>query len=392
MAITDLCFIDATGFHLADYPSFQTYLTEQYQNIFGSDAYLEPDSQDGQWIAVQAKALFDTCSIAQSTYNSFSPATAQGAGLSRVVKINGLNRQIPSFSTVTLTIVGQANTVINNGIATDILGQQWLLPIAVTIPSGGTIDVMATAAVVGAINADANSITTVFTPTRGWQTVNNAGAATPGSAVEADSVLRIRQTQSVAIPSLTVLEGTVGAVENVTGVTKVRPYENDSDTTDGTGLPPHSICIVVAGGADLDIANAIAVKKTPGTDPFGNTPVNVTDSKGMPLVISFQRATPATIHAVVTISVTSAWSNDFAVLIQDAVAATLNAGQIGDEILLTKLYAPAYLLGTPAGATFDIASITIGKNSATPAAANIDLDFDEDPVCDPTTDVTVVVT
>lgn len=389
MDVTTLCFIDETGFHLADYPSFLAYLQQAYRDIYGQDVYLENDSQDGQWIAIQAKALFDTASIAQSVYNSFAPVTAQGAGLSRVVKINGLARQVASFSTVTLTLVGQNGTVITNGVAADILQQQWLLPVTVTIPGSGTIDVMATAAAVGAIDADANTITTIFTPTLGWQTVNNAAAATPGAAIETDAQLRIRQSVSVAIPSQTVLVGTVGAVENVAGVTKVRSYENDTDDTDANDLPPHSICIVVAGGDDTDIANAIAVKKTPGTNPFGDTTVNVTDAKGMPLPISFQRAVPATIHVVVTIETLTGWSSDFEALIENAVAAVINAGQIGDPVQYTKLFAPAYLIGTPAGNTFDVVSIAIGKNSATPSSANISLLFDEDPVCDPLTDVVI---
>lgn len=392
MDFSDLVYIDATGYHFADYPTIRQWLVSGYQGIYGADVYLEADSQDGQFLSIISKALYDDASIGSSDYNSFSPVTAQGVGLSRNVKINGLTRKSPSFSTVTVTIVGTEGTVINNGQAADSLNQKWNLPTIVTIPFGGTIDVVATAAVIGFINADANTITTVFTPTRGWQTVNNTLAATPGAPVETDFALRIRQTQSVADPSLTVFEGTIGGVENLTGVTKVKGYENASEITDANGLPPHSICVVVAGGVDLDIANEIALHKTPGTVTFGGTTVLVYDSKGMPLNISFQHAITATIHVVITLAAGTGWSSDFETLIAAAVAAVINEGAIGDTVLYTKLFAPAYLNGAVQGTTYTIATIEIAKNAGTPMAANIPLTFDENPVCDPVTDITFVVT
>lgn len=389
MEVTDLVSLDSTGYHFSDYPAFNQYLIDKYQAIYGADTYLAPDSQDGQWLAVVAKMAYDLAAIGNSTNNSFSPLTAQGVGLARLVKINGLKKLLPSFSTVTLSVVGTAGTIIANGIAKDILDQQWLLPVTVTIPDEGTIDVVATAAVVGAITADINTVTTIFTPTQGWQNVTNAAAATPGAAVESDANLRIRQSVSTSDPSLTVFEGTIGGVENLPGVTKVQGYENDTETTDANSIPPHSICVVVAGGDSVDIAQEIQIHKTPGTGTYGDTSETVFDTHGMPLLIKFQRAVTATIHVAIDISVNEGWSNDYEALIKQAVADVINAGGIGKSILYTKLFAPAYLTGTPASATFDIASLEIAKNMDMPAAANIDLDFDENPVCDPTTDVVV---
>lgn len=391
MLITDLVYIDATGYHFADYPSFLAWRQEQYRTIYGIDVYLEADSQDGQLLAVQAKADYDTAALGSAIFNSFSPATAQGVGLSRNVKINGLNRRIPTKSTVELTIVGQAATVITDGIAIDALKQKWLLP-TTTIPGGGMVVATAVAEFDGDIAAAPNTINQIFTPTLGWQTVNNATAATPGAPVESDAELRIRQASSTANPSLTVLQGSEGAVANLPGVTKVRAYENDTGTTDANGIPAHSVSHVVVGGDDVEIAQTIALHKTPGTGTYGNTTELVYDSHGMPLSIKFERATPATISAVVTIAAGVNWSADFAELIKAAVSAVIALGKIGDPILITKLYAPAYLIGTPAGQTFDVSTITLAKNGGMAAAANVDLDWNENPICDPDTDVTVVVT
>lgn len=399
MDLSDLVYIDSTGYHFADYPTFLQWRKDQYKAIYGDDVYLEADSQDGQLLAAQAKSDYDTAALGASVYNSFSPVTAQGVGLSRNVKINGLERQKPSFSTVTLTIVGTAGTVITNGIAADVLGQQWLLPSTVTIPFSGTIDVLAVAVVVGFVVAEANTVTTLFTPTLGWQSVNNADAATPGEPVESDAALRIRQSISTSIPAQTVFDSAIGRVGNVAGVTKVRGWENFTNSTDSISLPAHSINITVVGGASIDIANAIVSGKTPGTNPVGNTgPILVYDSKGMPLNIYFGRAITATIQATINVTAGVGWSNDYIPLIKAAVATAINALPIGSSILYTTLFLPAYLQSTQAYGTYTISDITVGKNGGAQSHTLISLNQGlqgsgaQNPVTDPLTDVTVVVT
>lgn len=391
MLITELAYIDDTGYHFADYTEYLAWLQAEYRAIYGADVYLEADSQDGQFLAVLAKAFYDTAALGASVYNSFSPATAQGAGLARVVKINGLTKRVASHSTADLTIVGQAGTVITGGIATDALDQKWLIP-TTTIPGGGSVVATAVAENEGDVAAAANTITTIFTPTRGWQTVNNPAEATPGAPVESDAELRVRQAISTANPSLTVLDGTVGGVANLAGVTKVRGYENDTGAPDGNGIPAHNISVVVVGGDDVEIAEEILLHKTPGTGTFGDVTELVYDAHGMPVNIEFNRAVTASVQVEITVSVDPAWSNDYITLIQEAVAAVINAGAIGTDVLITKLYAPAYLNGSVPGQSYDVSTLEIGKNGGGLSPANVVLAYNENPVCDPTTDVSVIVT
>lgn len=396
MAITDLAYIDSTGYHYSDYPSFLAYIQQQYQTIYGSDVYLGADSQDGQFLAILAKAFFDTAALGASVFNSFSPSTAQGVGLSRVVKINGLKRGVPTNSQVDVTITGQAGTIILNGIIEDTLSQKWDLPASVTIPGGGTITVTATAELLGDITADSGTVNKIFTPTLGWQSVTNTLAATPGAPIETDAALRARQSRSTADPSLTVFDGTIGGVSNLTGVTKVQGYENDTDDTDSNMLPPHSVCLVVLGGDDMDIANEIALHKTPGTNAYadpsdpGYVAETVYDSHGMPLLIRFLRPTSATIGVQITGGATPAYSTDFIPLIQQAVADQINSGNIGATVLYTKLFQPAYLNGAPAGQTYTIASLEINKNGGGFIAGDKTLNFNENAVCNPS-DVSVSI-
>lgn len=392
MAISDLVYVDATGFHIPDYPTVLQFFKDEYKTIYGNDVYLEADSQDGQWIAVQALAIFDTLQVAQATYNSFSPLTAQSDALSRNVKLNGIRRLSASYSQVDLIVVGQPGTVINNGQAEDTLTQKWNLPSSVTIPVGGEITVTATAAEIGSKTAQANTISKIATPTLGWQTVNNPLAAVSGQPVETDAELRKRQKESTALPSNTVLEGIVGAVSSIAGVKRLKPYENDTDTTDSDDLPAHSISLVVEGGDAQSIGDAIASKKTPGTGTYGSTTVTTHDSYGIPNDINFFRPTSVVIGVEVTVKALAGYNTNYADQIKASVAEMLNELEIGDDVLITKIYGPALLIGSTAYSTFDITQIRINKNGGSFGSSNIALAFNEIASCDADSNVAVIVT
>lgn len=390
MTLDDLVYIDSTGYHYADYPAFLDFVKQQYRDIYGADIYLEADSQDGALVAIQALSYYQMAAKGAAVYNSFRPTDSQGVGLSRLVKINGIARRVATHSTADLLVTGQAGTVITNGIAIDTLEQKWALPSPTVIPGGGSVTVTAMAVLDGAVRAAPSTINRIYTPTRGWQTVNNAAEATVGEPVETDSELRRRQTISTANPSNTVFVGTIGAVGNVTGVTAVRGYENDSDVTDGNGQAPHSIQVIVQGGDSTAIADAIALHKTPGTNTQGTTAVDVTDSRGMPLTIRFTRPTEVTIKVEIVVAAGVGWSSDYEDLIKQRVVDFVSTIGIGNTVLYSKFFGAAYLPGTP-GTTYDVVSLDIGKNGDPVGQINIGIDFDELPVS-VVADVTIVVT
>lgn len=322
--------ISATGISAPSYQEILDFLKAQYQAIFGADVYLEPDSQDGQFLSIIAMAINDTNNAAIQVFTSFSPSSAQGTALSSNVKINGIARAAASFSSCDVVVVGQAGTIISGGVVQDDqLQNRWNLPATVTIPLSGQITVTATCAAIGAVSAPAGSLTKIATPTRGWQTVTNPGAATPGQPVERDGTLRQRQAVSVALPSRTVLEGTIGAVAAVDGVVRYRAYENDTNATDSNGIPSHSISMVVDGGDAQAIANAISAKKGPGTGTYGTTTEIVTDIYGIAHPISFFRPSSAPLTAAVTIKALTGYSTTVGNSIKQAIADYVNGVQIG---------------------------------------------------------------
>lgn len=383
--------VSSSGISIPAYEDIYQSLLASFKLIYGSDLYVAPDSQDGQMIAIFAKALHDSNQAAVAVFQSFSPTYAQGVGLSSNVKINGIARLIASNSTCDVTIVGQVGSTISNGVVQDVSGHRWNLPTTVVIPISGSIVVTATCSDLGAINAAPGELTKIATPTLGWQTVTNVTAASPGAAIETDAQLRARQTVSTSLPSRTVFEGTIGAVANVTGVTHFQGYENDTDITNADGIPSHSIFIVVEGGDAAAIGQAISDHKTPGTGTYGNTTEVIYDVYGIPNVIKFSRPTLTTIKVQLQIHPLAGFLSSFEDQIKQSVAASINSLQIGDDVIINRLYIPANLPGTNEGLTYDVQLIEIGVSGGTLETTNIVIPIDSLAVCDYTTDVTIVI-
>ncbi|MDM8357466.1 baseplate J/gp47 family protein [Pandoraea communis] len=370
--------IDATGIHAPTYADVLDYLQTQYRAIYGQDTYLEPDSKDGQFLAIIAAAINDGNSVSIAIYNSFSPATAQYAALSSNVKINGIRRHDSSYSTSDVLIVGQAGTTITNGLVQDANQVNWALPVTVNIPPGGGITVTATCTKIGAIEAPAGTITKIMTPALGWQTVTNQSDAAPGAPVETDAALRARQTTSTAIPSLTVFEGTIGAVANVPGVTRYAGYENDTNATDANGLPAHSIALVVEGGDATAIANAIAAKKGPGGGTTGTTAVTVNDVYGRQIVIRFYRPTNQAVSAVVRFNALAGFTTAISQSVQQAISDYINSIAIGGGLpgVVEWDACIAAAKSVPGGNTFKIVSLAL-TGPAGPGSPDVPLAFNQ---------------
>jgi len=367
-------YVDATGIHAPDFRTIQDYLTGQFQAIYGGDIITTPDSQDGQLIGILALALSDVNAACVAVYNSFSPSTAQGTGLSSMVKINGMTRAVPSNSTVSLTLTGQAYTIITNGQARDTASNLWDLPATVEIGVSGQVTVTATADQPGAIPALANTVTTIATVTLGWQSVTNPSAAALGAPLESDPALRSRQATSTAQPSETVLSGITGAVLALPGVTACAQYENDTNT-DYTAtqppvgvspLPPHSISLVVQGGNAQQICDTILLHKTPGCYTYGTTRNTSIDVYGLPHSIGFFIPTAVAVGVNIALKGLAGYSTLIGAQISASVASYISGLGSGQPVMWSKLWLPANLcdwttgVPTDATGTYDITSITLG--------------------------------
>jgi uncharacterized phage protein gp47/JayE len=376
--------IGTAGLSIPQYEDYLNLLLSNYQVIYGSTVQLEPSTPDYQWLSIIALALAENAELAQLVFNNMSPAYATGAGLSLLVAINGLTRKVASFSTCIVTLTGTPGTVVTNGIVRDINGNDWNLPSSVTIGSGGTVNVVATCATVGAINITApNQLTSIQTPTAGWTSVNNgSNVASLGQPVETDAQLRARQAVSQELPSISPVAGTVAAIAAVPGVTRYYLENNPTGSTDSNGCPPHSITAVVEGGSPAAIAFAIYSKKTIGCATNGTSSQSVTDpNSGNVETINFiQPPVYVPIYVIVNAHPVAGGTLTAVQIaaIQAALVAYLNSLQIGALVSYGEVIAAANSVNTnPDLPTVSIRNpLYFGESSGPSTSTDIQLAFD----------------
>lgn len=377
-------YIDASGLHIPGYTDIVDDLVSEAKRIFGDDIYLENDSMDYEYISVIALKMYDTLSSVMYAYNSRSPATAVGSGLDAVVKINGLKRKSASYSTCVVTITGMPQTVIKAGEVQDIAGNNWKLPENITIPASGELDTTAVCTTIGAITALIGDINKIATPQLGWTSVTNKVKAVEGQPIETDAELRERQAVSVAIPSQTLLEGTIAGILSVKGVTRLRVYENDTNLSTASGdenpysLPPHSITAVVEGGSDEDIAKQIYLRKGIGGYTNGTTEVAVLNRYDINTFIKFYRPTYIDIYVTVNIKKYTGYSNSITDKIRNNIYEYLNKLRIGDNLSVSLLWNAALVANTDLTAPiFSVVSLTAGKHGQQQNTIDIEMNFNE---------------
>ena len=365
-------YVDEAGLHISGYPEIRDCLIEEMKGIFGQDIYLEPDSQDYQMISAFALMIYDTQQALLLAYQNNSPATAVHTGLDRIVAINGIRRKKAGYSSCAVKLSGTPHTKINQGIVADKRGQQWALPEQVTIGASGSVQVTAVCKSAGRMIANPGDIDTIVTPTKGWTAVENLVSAAVGAEEETDSALRIKQSASVANPSRSVFEGTIGAIANAPGVVRHAAYENDTDEV-LNGLPPHSITLVVEGGEDDQLGQLIYLHKTPGCYTNGDVVVQVAGAYGITTPIRFYQPGYVDVEVTVQIHPLSGYTDATVAAIRENIYTSINHLAIGQSAYTANLNGPVLeALGQPP--TFYVEQLTANrKNEAAASVIEIGL-------------------
>ena len=149
-------------------------------------------------------------------------------------------------------------------------------------------------------------------------------------------------------------------------------YENDTDSTDAEGRPPHSIEAVVNGGETDEIGLAIWQKKAAGIDTFGSQSVSVNDSQGFPHTINFNRplVVPVYLRITVTEYPEEALPPNAQTMITEAVIDYGNSLTIGNDVILQRFMGAIYSAVSGIG----YITVTASTNGSTYSSNNISID------------------
>lgn len=287
--------IGPLGLETATRQEIINQLNAAFQLIYGSDINLESSTPDGQIIGIFTQAVLDLQDLLVQIYNTFDPDNAVGVILDQRVAINGIQRQAGTFTITPITIVtSQACNLYGLDQNTepvftvqDNAGNKWLLQTTQLIGGAGTTVADFRAEFPGANLTTPNTITIPVTIVLGVVSVNNPTLYTTlGLDEESDAALKIRRQRSVSLASQGYLAGLIAALENINGLTSVFVYENNTSSTDGDGVPAHSIWVIVSGTAtDAEIADAIYTKRNAGCGMKGDTTFTVTQVDGSPFIV-----------------------------------------------------------------------------------------------------------
>lgn len=300
--------LNENGLQVKTYQEIRTDLETAFRNIYGQDINLDQNSPDGQIVGIMSQLAIDLREMLVQVNNGFDPDRSMGRILDERVVINNIERFGATYTTVNIDITCD-RTVTLNGLdgeynnpqgvgytVQDNAGNQFILADTTTI-TAGTHSLTFRARNIGLVETTIGTINNPVTIVLGVTAIDNPVApVTVGKNEETDAQLRVRRQRSVALSSNGYLNGLLGLLLSLDGVTDAVLYENVTDVTDGDGIPPHAIWAVVEGGSNQDIANAIYERKSYGCDMKGNIEIPITTASGQQFEAKFDRPTSQNLY------------------------------------------------------------------------------------------------
>jgi uncharacterized phage protein gp47/JayE len=357
--------LDADGFAIKTFEEIREEIREDIDTAFGASnmSRLET-SVVGVLISIVALLAAICWQLAQSVYNSQSPSTASGALLDRVLALTGVRRLAQSYSEVEIICGGTNATALTAGrrvkntvtntywssadAATIVTLDAWVISTAYVIGdlvtnsgnvyyctaagtsagSGGptttstaitdgtatwrycgagtaAVSVTFAAEEVGPVVGAAGNVSSIETPQGGWTFAVNPLDADQGRSLETDAAARIRRNQLLASTGNAALDAIIGDVRAVDGVEAVYCFVNDTDATDGDGVPPHAVEVLVDGGDDADIFAALLATVAAGIETHGTESDDIEDSQGELQTVKFSRPTAVPIYCAIGVVIDS---------------------------------------------------------------------------------------
>jgi len=230
--------------------------------------------------------------------------------------------------------------------------------------------VSATCSETGPNSQAADTIQSIQSPVIGWNTVTNPSAAVEGTNIETDSELRTRYALAKFQDSVNTYEAIYAAILKIDGVEQVIIYENETDVTNGIGVPAHSFYPIVLGGNSIDIAQAIWDNKPAGILSYGSVTESVVDSQNVSHDISFDRPTDLPIYVEINLTTDSNYPADGDAQINQAVYDYINSLKIGEDVIFSRLYTP---INTVAG--HYVTSLKVDTVDPPTGTTNVTVDY-----------------
>lgn len=374
-----------TGFIAPTYEEILDDIEDDFREKFGDDIALTSNSTCGIIARIFAWRESQLIQQLEKIYYSGFISTSLESALDRHGSNIGIGRKIDSVSYADITITTQDEYLIQAGeqfetedgiefvLIKDVITEQqkdgtWSGVGRVQSVETGSMN-----------NVKANTITIVSNPDEEILTVTNPDEARGGQDYEDDEAFRNRLKEENASKPGPTANGVRSALMNLPGVREVGIVDNDQGTPDEYGNPPYSVHIYVLGGDDQQIADTLAQTTAIGITLAGSKVYNVIDETGNPREVKFDNSQEKPVYVKVDLSINSNWNNDDGVdTIKQAIADAINELEMGENVVLTKLYPEVYDINGVNEAT-----ITLGTTANNYVSGGIKVNKFETPTCDP---------
>lgn len=417
--------VTSGGFVTRTLDEIKEGLRAGWRTALGASVNVAETSRNGQMISNIAAALSDVWELGEELASVFSQPS--GIFLDFIASLTNTFRNPATYSTVTLYLTGTNGTLIAAGKEADTVGTsaRWLTTSPATLAtatawatataytvgqvrrtSGGCYyciqagtsagagsgptstgqDITdgtahwrwlgagaayatapAQATETGPIQGYASTITTIATAVSGWQGVNNVADATVGADEESDSSLRARRSLEVAATGSSPLDDIRASVARVSGVTSVGVTENVTDAT-VSSIPPHCFEVLVEGGTDADVAQAILDAKAAGIGTYGTTTQSATDDAGVAHDVKFSRPSSVDIWVSIALQKGPGYPADGDAQVAAAIVAAGDALGLGYDVWASACQAQAF---TVAG-VLNVTSCLVGTSDP-PGASSVSI-------------------
>lgn len=375
-----------TGFDRKELDDLRDDINALFIKRFGDGIDLDDSQTPGMLAGVLSEADDTLEKLAQGVYNSFFVLKSSGANLDDLAAELEVYRKPAVNAYVDLQIDGYVDpdspTIIPeetqfstpDGQVFSTMADTTITQQASYVDSGGNTQplkdddgnalgrqiVQAVAIETGtASNVMPNTIINPEDSIDGFYAVTNPSAATGGGDPETDDELRQRVLANRLNTPNSTPNGIQTAIKNLSGVTDVRLINNNTMRADSYGNPAKSVHLYVIGGADADIIQTYFDYLPPQSNTIGSVMGTATDIGGRHHIVAFDRAetVPVFIKVDIHIDDTKFDTDNGPASIRTNIVNYFDTLGMGDKVLYSKLFAPAY---SPVGVT-DV-TLTLGTS------------------------------
>lgn len=374
--------IDDTGLTSKTLEEILAEIAQAQIDSISDELDTSPPSPLGQANASTADQLAALWELAQEAVAAQKPGEASGQALTDVCELTGTLRNRAIYSQVYANVTLAAGTYTAGSLIATTTGDptaRFANAEEIVAPGGVLADQLFRALDTGPVRANAGTLTVIAESVSGWTAITNPLDAALGALIESDTALRVRRGTELARTGSATADAVRVDVADVADVTYCVVLENDTDDVDANGQDPHSLQVVVEGGDDQDVADAIWASKAGGIGTFGADTMTVTDDQGYEHEVNFTRPTETDVYLDIELTCDAdTYPGDSDV--KEALAEWADANHtIGQDVVRSRAIAQLFVL---IPGLIDVTVFDIGLTNGTETAANLTIDPTERAVFD----------